>query len=124
MGGIFKTIGKIAKIALPVALTAITGGAAAPVTFGSIAAGVGKSLAINALTGAISGDGGKKSSPVTGQVSQAAATTTTAATTESAEETEKKKRLALNAAGASGNTTSPLGVTTSANVTKRNLLGL
>lgn len=124
MGGIFKTITKIAKIAAPVALTAFTGGAAAPLTVGSIAASVGKSLAINALTGAISGGSDKpKSSAVTGQTATSTSSQT-AAPAETADEVEKKKRLALNAAGASGNTTSPLGVTTSANVTRRNLLGL
>lgn len=127
MGGIFKSIGKIAQIALPVALTAATGGSAAPVTFGSIAASVGKSLAVNALTGALSSAIAPKAkaSPVTGQTAAPAATTTdTSQTAEQVAENEKKKRLALNAAGASGNTTSPLGVTGSANVTKRNLLGL
>lgn len=126
MGGIFKTIGKIASIAIPAALTIATSGAAAPVTFGSVAASIGKSLAVNALTGAIAGDR-KKQSAVTGAVQTATDAAATADTSQSADaiaEAEKKKRLALNAAGSSGNTTSPLGVTSSATVTKRNLLGL
>lgn len=125
MSGVFNAVKKIAGIALPAALTVATGGAAAPVTFGSIAGSVARSLAVNAITGAISGGNNKQSAPQT----QAAATTTSQAadTTDAAakaEEDAKKKRLALNAQGASGNATSPLGVTGSANVTRRNLLGL
>jgi len=112
MGGIFKAIGKIAKIAIPTVIGFYTGGPA------GAAAGFAQGLSsATAKT--------PKQSAVTGQVqSPAEAIATTTSPTESAEEVEKKKRLALNAAGSSGTTTSPLGVTTSANVTKRNLLGL
>jgi len=125
MGGIFRAIGRIASVALPIALTVATGGAAAPLTFGSMAASIGKSLAMNAITGALSsalaGGGSKKQNPVTGQMVPAAAGPDPSI---AAAEDERRRRVALNAAGASGNTTTPLGVTAGATVTKRNLLGM
>ena len=113
MGGIFKSIGKIAKIALPVALSYATGGTSAALM------AAGSSFASAALS-----PKAPKASAITGQVQSAADASASATPTESAAEIEKKKRLALNAAGSSGTSTSPLGVTSKANVTKRNLLGL
>ena len=65
-----------------------------------------------------------KASPVTGMTSAASTTADTTSTADQIAAEEKRRRLALNAAGGSGNTTSPLGVTSGATVTKRNLLGM
>lgn len=109
--GLGSFLGKIAKVAIPAALAYFTGGASLALTTAgsSIASGALKSApktsAVTGMTGA---------SPTSGGTDPAIA----------AAEDEKKKRLALNASGASGNTTSPLGVVGQATVTKRNLLGL
>lgn len=104
---------KIAKVAIPVALAYVTGGSSAAVMAGGS----------QVIGGALSSK--PKTSAVTGVTAPTGATATDATdTADQVVEKEKKKRLALNAAGAAGNTTSPLGVTTGATVTKRNLLGL
>ncbi len=111
---IFKSVAKVAKIAIPTAIAYYTGGpvAAASTAFQSVS----------------SATAGKKtqSSPITGAVStisqaQAAANTSSSEAKQAAQ--EQARLVALNAQGASGNATTPLGVTTGAKVTKRKLLG-
>ncbi len=107
---IVKVAKRNLKVAIPVALAYATGGLSAAVMAGGYA-----------LSSGIK----PKTSAVTGVTALTEATATDATDTAAqVVEKEKKKRLALNAAVAAGNTTSPLGVTTGATVTKRNLLGL
>lgn len=113
--GFFKSLKKIFKVAIPTAIAYFTGGPAA----------AAMTAAQQVSSGALSGSKKTVQSPVTGVTStvQASDPTSTMTADQAAEE-EKKKRLALNAAGISSTSTSPLGVTSGATVTKRNLLGL
>lgn len=109
--GLGSFLKKAAKVAIPTALAYFTGGTSLALT------SAGASVASGALKST------QKQNPITGMTG-APSTANAVDPAVAAAEDEKKKRLALNASGASGNTTSPLGVVGQATVTKRNLLGL
>ncbi len=126
MGGIFKAFTKVAQVAIPAVLAYYTGGlstAAGTGIAGMSAAGT--AAAGSAITGVIGAvQKVPKASAATG-VTAPASTAAAAPADTSAQQAalEQQKRLALNAQGGSGNTTTPLGVTGSATVTKKKLLG-
>lgn len=109
--GLGSFLKKAVKVAIPAALAYFTGGASLALT------SAGASIASGALKST------PKQSAITGMTGAATSATGVDPSVAAAED-EKKKRLALNASGSSGNTTSPLGVVGQATVTKRNLLGL
>lgn len=81
--------------------------------------------AIKKFVGSIFGSSKPKSQPVQRRAEAPANTQVTdPASQETEDEKQKKQRIALNAAGYGGQSGQPLGDTTKATVTKRNLLGL
>lgn len=113
LGKLWKGVKKVAKVAIPAAIAYVTMGTGAAVMAG-----------LNALPGALAGK--PKTSAITGMTAMPSSSDTAdpSVTAEKADQEDKRKRLALNAAGASGNETTPLGVTSGATITKRKLLGL
>ena len=117
MGFFNKGFGKILAVAIPTAIATYFGGP----DFGM---SVGQFMDSQTSSKSKSSGGGGGGAGAGGSSQSAlAAQPSPTATAETAAEIEKKKKLALNAQGASGNTTTPLGTTGEATVTKRFLLG-
>lgn len=133
LGSIFR---RVARIAIPAAIAYFTagigtvGGTAAAQAAGSGAFGFSAATTAAAASAGLNiASGGLRSTPKASPVTGAAVAQptvsgdTTAQTADQAAAAEQRRKMAVNAAGSSGNNTTPLGVTNSATVTRRRLLG-